>query len=92
MMTVSQLRDIVTRFNSLKGKEQSKKITRQKLGFSYSQTFNSLDSVIDTIVASALLKANLPLQEDSWVRIPVWMTKKTFNSFISKISNYANHV
>ena len=84
-MIVRDLRNIVDNFKILVAERHSKLLFAQKLGYTFDQVYNSRDLLMDDIIANALVKANSILVGDDKVRIPSWISKETFASFISKL-------
>lgn len=85
-MIVRELRILVTKFKEQIACKHLDLLYRQKLGFSYSQVYTSRSQIFDEIIADALVKANDPLIETDKVRLPKWIDKETFSSFIAKIN------
>jgi hypothetical protein len=88
-LTVKQYRTLLVRYNDAMATAHSKALNKQKLGYTFKQTFVHVPEIIDSIVAEAIMDANEPLTERNKVRLPEWISQTTFNSLIDKMSIYA---
>ena len=85
-MTVKELRRKISKFYELIACNHLFMLRRQKIGFNFKQVFNKKEQILTCVVADAILEANEPLLEKDSIRLPIWISENTFESFISKIS------
>ena len=84
-MKVFELRKLSNTFISARAVNYEIKLQRQKLGFTISDKKNKAE-IIDTILIKALIASNKSLAHTEEARIPSWITRVSFNKFISKIN------
>lgn len=85
-MMVKDFRSLVDKLKEKVASRHSGLLSRQKLGFSFAETFNQKGPIIQLVVADAILKANEALLESDKIRLPIWIEKATFDLFISKMN------
>jgi len=66
------------------------RIKKLKLGYRLNESRPSNSELIDNILMSKIRLANGVLSGGADVRIPAWISKSNFNSFIAKIATVCN--
>lgn len=90
-LTVREFRELVAKYNNFVAESNIKAIKKQRLGFSFKECFSKKSDIIASLLVSSILEANEPLLESSYVRLPEWMGKTSFDLLIAKMSLHAGY-
>lgn len=85
-MKVSELRNLSEKLNDKIACDHSALLHKQKLGFTFNEVYNQRPYIFDSTVMDAIKEANDILTADDNVRLPIWISQDTFDSFIAKIN------
>lgn len=86
-MIIEKLYKVQIDYTAMIADQQLSLLQKQKFGYSFSETFNMTEPIINSIILDALVKANSFIKITDQVRIPTWTDCNSFDRFISKVSS-----